>query len=76
VVSAVGLAGKPKLTSAVADALGDDTPVHVRSTTDSFDNDAIRAAVELTSVSTVLGELAVDLDDPRAQQAIGLLMQL
>lgn len=136
VVSAVGLAGKPKLTSALADALGDDAQIHIRNTTDSFDNEAIRAAVEqtgrrtvliagivtevavqrpalsgkergldtrvvldacngaserseraaiermssagveMTSVPTILGELAVNFDDPRAQQAIGLLMQL
>jgi nicotinamidase-related amidase len=124
------------LTSALQDALGKDVKIHVRSTTDSFDNEEIRQTIEslnrstvliagivtevavqrpalsgkergldtrvvldacngasersehaaltrmahagvvLTSVPSILGELAVDLGDPRAQKAIGLLMDL
>ena len=34
------------------------------------------AGVVLSSVPAVLGELAVDFDDPRSQRAIALLMEL
>ena len=53
VVSGVGMGETLKLTPAVREALGD-TQVHLRATTDSFDDPALRGAIEATGRRTVL----------------------
>jgi nicotinamidase-related amidase len=53
VVSGIAMGSAPKLTPALREALGD-VQIHVRQTTDSFDDDVIRGAVEATGRRTVL----------------------
>jgi Isochorismatase family len=54
VVSGIAMGGDPELTPRVSDALGDNVNILVRQTTDSFDDDAIRGAIEGTGRKTVL----------------------
>lgn len=53
IISAISMGGAPKLTPALAKALGDAT-LHIRQTTDSFDDPAIGGAIESTGRRTVL----------------------
>ena len=53
VISGVVFGSEPKLTEALREALGD-VQIHVRQTTDSFDDAAIREAIESTGRRTVL----------------------
>lgn len=54
VVSGIPTGSTPHLTPAVREALGEDVKIHVRQTTDSFDDDAIRGAIESTGRKIVL----------------------
>jgi hypothetical protein len=54
VISGIAIAGPPKLTAAVREAVGDQVQIHVRQTTDSFDDEVIRGAMEATGRKTVL----------------------
>lgn len=54
VVSGIPTGSTPQLTPAVREALGEDVKIHVRQTTDSFDDDAIRGAIESTGRKIVL----------------------
>ncbi|HZZ64207.1 MAG TPA: isochorismatase family protein, partial [Candidatus Baltobacteraceae bacterium] len=54
ILSGIDMAGPPKLTHAVRNAIGDDAQMLIRKTTDSFDDDAIRGAIETTGRKTVL----------------------
>jgi nicotinamidase-related amidase len=49
-----GMGTAPQPTPALRKALGDDVKIHVRQTTDSFDDNAIRGAIESTGRKTVL----------------------
>jgi hypothetical protein len=54
VISGIAIAGPPKLTAAVREAVGDQAQIYVRQTTDSFDDEVIRGAMEATGRKTVL----------------------
>jgi nicotinamidase-related amidase len=54
VFSGYAMGGTPVPTPALRKALGDGYKIHIRQTTDSFDDDAIRTAVEATGRKTVL----------------------
>jgi nicotinamidase-related amidase len=54
VVSGIAFPDPPKLTSALRAAVGKAAQIHVRQTTDSFDDPAIRGAIEATGRKTVL----------------------
>ncbi len=83
IVSAVkGQDGSPaKIMPEIAQGLGE-LPVHYRTTADSFENQAIKQAIEATGRKTILiagtaTEVAAgDFSQPRAQQAIGILFEM
>ncbi len=54
VFSGIAMNGPPKLTHALRGVAGDDATIHVRQTTNSFDDAAIRSAIDSTGRSTIL----------------------